>query len=121
VKLVVKIAAGIILALVLLTAGCAALIGSAAEEATKEQAWSLTISAPAGAEWSGHVGDHSIQGVGSRTEEFTDMAITAAVVQKSTPGGWTLDVALYDESEAEIDSASTAAEYGVATVDGADF
>jgi hypothetical protein len=120
-KLVVKIALGIVLAFVVMTAGCAALIGTAAHEATKKQGWTVKISAPAGYSWSGHVGDHSIDGTGDHEEKFDDMAITAAVVQKSSDGDWTLGVALYDQDGNRIDSAQTSADFGIATVDGSDF
>ena len=120
-SLVLKIALGVVLAFVLLIAGCSALIAAGASEATKEQSWSIKIDAPPNSKWSGHVGDHSIHGSGSHVEEFTDMAITAAVVQKHSAGSWPLVVTLLDEDGNQIDSTSVSAEYGVATVDGSDF
>jgi hypothetical protein len=120
-KLVVKIALGIILAFVAMTVGCAALIGSAAHEATKKQSWTLEISAPAGESWTGNVGGDSIDGTGSETRTFDDMAITAVVMQKDSPGHWTLNATLLDGDGNEVDSAQTSAEFGVVSVDGSDF
>jgi hypothetical protein len=123
-KLMLKIAGGVILASVVLTAGCAALVGTAANEASKEinkeQAWSLQVSAPHDACWSGAVGSVTEDGCGSKTIDFKDMAITAAVMQKQTDGSWTLRASLIRDGKT-LDAKQTSAEFGIVTVDGADF
>jgi hypothetical protein len=119
-KLMVKIAGGILLAFVLLAAGCAALVSKAADEATKEKAWSVRVTAPAGKCWSGAVGAVSKDGCGSQTVTFSDMAITAVVLQKRSAGSWTLNVSLVSDGTA-VDTKEASAEYGVVTVDGTNF
>jgi hypothetical protein len=49
------------------------------------------------------------------------MAIRAAVVQKSSQGGWKLRVSLVNSAGKTIDSAATGAEFGVVSVDGSDL
>lgn len=115
------VVAAILAAFVIIVVGCSALVASSVDDATAEQSWRVEITAPDGAEWSGHVGDHSIDGSGSDTEEFSDMAITAAVVQKQDGGSWELHVALVGDDGEIVDEASTNAVYGIVTVDGTDF
>jgi hypothetical protein len=119
-KLMLKIAGGIIIAIVVLTAGCAALIGTAANEATKEKTWQVKIVAPAGKKWSGSVGSTSREGRGSKTLSFKDIAITAVVVQKESSGRWPLRLRLVKDGKT-VDTEGTSAQYGVVTVDGSDF
>jgi len=119
-KLMLKIAGGVVLAFVLLTAGCAALLGSAVNDATKKKTWQVEVSAPEGACWSGSVGSVTRDGCGSKTLSFKDMSITAVVVQKQTDGHWPLRLDLLRNGEV-VDSKGTSAQYGVVTVDGSDF
>jgi hypothetical protein len=122
VKLVLKIAAGVILAVVVMTAGCAALIGGAAHSASKEmnkkEAWSVDVVADGC--WSGSIGSSSYDGCGSRRITFKDSVITAATVQKQDEGSWRLGLKLVKDGEV-LDSSSTSAQYGVVSVDGSDF
>jgi hypothetical protein len=119
-KLVLKIAGGVVLAIVVLTAGCAALIGSSMDKATKKEPWSVEVTAPEGSCWSGSFGAKTVDGCGSQTVNFNDIAISAADAQKQDGGGWPLELALY-KGDKQLDDQTTSAAYGVVTVSGSDF
>jgi hypothetical protein len=117
-KLVLKIAGGVILAVVLLTAGCAALISKGVSDATKKQTWTVRVKAPYGAHWSGAFGSSTVDGSGSKNVRVRDTLITAANAQKQDSGHWLLRLQLLNKDGKVIDSAGTTAQYGVASVSG---
>jgi hypothetical protein len=119
-KLMLKIAGGIIIAVLLLTVGCAALLSSSVKEATKKQTWTVRVSAPAGRCWSGAMGNRTVDGCGSKVVRIRDIAITSVVAQKESGGKWKLKLTLL-KSGRIMDSASTTAAYGIADVTGSDF
>lgn len=94
--------------------------GNAVHNASKKQAFSVKVSAPAGKHWSGAIGNSTVDGVGPKTIKFKDAAITAADAQKQTVGNWTLTLTLRDGNKT-LDTGSTSAQYGVVTVSGSDF
>ena len=57
---------------------------------------------------------------GAAVVTFKDIAITAALIQKSTLGNWPLLAALVKDGK-RLDRQSTSAEYGVVTLSGSDF
>src|SRR5215217_3698411 len=93
-KLMLKIAGGIIIAVILLTVGCAALLSQSVNEATKKQTWTVRVSAPAGRCWSGAMGNRTVDGCGSKVVRIRDIAITSANAQKEGAGHWTLRLTL---------------------------
>jgi hypothetical protein len=121
-KLVVKIALGVILAVIVLVAGCAVLIGKAAKDAgdaiTKKHHYALTVRCSCA--WQGSAGGSSYDGHGTKTIRFKDLAITAADAQKQDGGHEPLTLTLRDGSKV-LDHATTTAAYGVATVSGSNF
>jgi hypothetical protein len=117
-KLVLKIAAGILLALVIVIAGCSALFAQGVEEATKKQAWTVRVHAPSGAKWSGAMGGSTVDGNGSREVQIEDTSITAANAQKISPGKWELRLQLVNEDGEIVDEQNTTAAFGVVTVEG---
>jgi hypothetical protein len=123
--LVLKIAGGIVLAFILLMVGCSALVASGADEVDKAvnetQTWTVRVVAPAGASWSGAIGDSSVDGVGSRNVTIQEGWVTAATVQKSDGGAWALKLQLVNQGGDVVDESSTSAAYGVATVSGTDL
>lgn len=124
-KLMLKIAGGVILAIVLLTAGCAALISSSASSVDKavnaKQEWRVHVAAPAGMHWSGAIGSSTVEGNGSRYVRIKDSSITSANAQKMDAGRWLLTLKLINKDGKVVDSAGTSAEYGLASVSGSDF
>jgi hypothetical protein len=112
-SLVVKIAAGIVLAVVVI----GAVANRATNSATKKQGWSVEVTAPAGRSWSGAFGGSTVAGTGYRVVNFNDMSITAADVQKQDGGNWQLKLVLYQGNKI-YDTESTTAPYGVVTVQG---
>jgi hypothetical protein len=117
VKLVLKIAAGIILAIVLLIAGCGVLLSSSADDLDTfdEQTGIVRVDAPAGKCWSGAIGDSTKDGCGDASFTITGEAIISANAQKQTGGTWELTLTLEIDGE-QIDRSETTAEYGVAQV-----
>ena len=118
-SLILKIAAGVILALVLLIAGCTALLAASAEEVTKELdkmgTGTVQVYAPSSKTWSGAIGSATRDGSGNATFRVEDELVVTAVVQKQSPGGWSLRVKIMQDGET-VDDQLTNAEYGVVTV-----
>jgi hypothetical protein len=119
-KLIFKIMAGIILSIVVIVIAATALLSSAVNKATTKQGWTVRVTAPAGKHWSGAFGNHTVDGVGSKTVSFRDTSITAADAQKQTGGNWSLRLTLVKNGKV-LDTESTKAQYGVVTVDGSNF
>jgi|SRR5215471_11913431 len=123
-KLILKIAAGVILAVIVLVVGIAACTGAALDKAAKDiskkQTWTVRVTAPAGDRWSGAIGGHSVDGKGSKTLTLRDNAVTAADLQKQTDGRWRLSMTLLKDGK-KLDSNTTTAVFGVVSVSGADF
>lgn len=114
--LVLKIAAGIILAIVLLAVGCSALVAKSVDNSTlDDKAGTVLVSAPDGSCWSGAFGDRTVEGCGEKSVKV-DGTILVANAQKQDAGGWTLRLQLRKSGEV-IDTAETSAEYGVVSVD----
>jgi hypothetical protein len=119
-KLMLKIAGGIVIGVVLLTVGCAALLSSSVKEATKKKTWIVRVNAPAGRCWSGAMGNRTVDGCGSKVVRVRDIAITSANAQKQSAGHWRLKLTLLKDGRV-VDSASTTAVYGIADITGSDF
>lgn len=114
-KLVLKIAGGIILAIIVLTVGCSALVSSSVNNtALSNQAGVIRVDAPFGKCWVGAIGDSSKDGCGSSSFDVSETIIVGNA-QKMTPGDWKLELILEIDGK-EIDRSSTTAEYGGATV-----
>lgn len=93
-------------------AGCAETEGL---EAIEEQPGVVRVEAPGGMCWPGAIGDSTKEDCGSASFDIEDEAIIVAVVQKQTPGRWTLTVVLEIDGE-RVDDATTDAEFGIAEV-----
>jgi hypothetical protein len=120
VKLILKIAAGVILAVIALVVAISAMAGHAVDQATKKQTWVVKVQAPAGYHWSGSFGSRTVDGVGSKKVTTRDIAITAADAQKQDGGHWPLRLTLTKGGKI-LDSQVTRAEYGLVTVEGSNF
>jgi hypothetical protein len=120
VKLILKIAAGIILAVVVMVVAIAALAGKAVSDATQKTTWTVQVKAPAGYSWSGAFGSRTVDGTGSKTITVRDMAITSADAQKQDGGNWPLRLILSKDGKV-LDNQVTTAEYGLVDVTGSDF
>jgi hypothetical protein len=120
VKLILKIAAGVVLGIIVLVVAVVALAGHAVSEATKKKTWVIQVQAPAGYHWSGAFGSRTVDGVGSKNVTVQDISITAADAQKMDGGNWPLHLTLMKSGKV-LDSETTTAEYGVVTVSGSDF
>lgn len=114
-KLVLKIAAGIILAVIVLVAGCSVLLNSASKDLTKEKTWRVVVSAPAGKCWSGSFGERTIDGCGSRRITVRGL-IAAANAQKKDGGRWRLRLTMRGDDGKLADRQTTTAAYGVVSV-----
>jgi hypothetical protein len=113
VPLVIKIAGGIILAVIVI----GYFSSKAVSNATKKQNWSVEVTAPAGRSWSGSFGGKTVDGTGYQVVTFQDTSITAADAQKQDGGHWALKLILYQGSTI-YDTETTTAAYGVVTVQG---
>jgi hypothetical protein len=120
VKLVLKIALGIILAVVILIVGCTALIASSGDDngglgALGEQDGVVRVQAPEGRCWSGAIGSSTKDGCGNAEFPIEGEAIIVANAQKQTEGDWPL-VLILEVAGEEVDRAETTAEFGIAQV-----
>jgi hypothetical protein len=97
-KLMLKIAGGIILAVIILIAGCAALVSKSVDDAGKSN-HTYKVSVMTRGAWSGSIGSASYDGLGSRTISFKDKVVTAAVIQKKGAGHLPLTVILYEDGK----------------------
>lgn len=120
-KLVIKIALGIILALVLLVAGCGALVAASADdvekavaEATADKTGTVIVNTSGNGCWSGAFGDRTVEGCGPQSVKVEDVFLVANA-QKQDAGKWELRLSLVKDGKT-IDRSSTTAEYGIATV-----
>ena len=88
--LILKIAAGVILVLVLLTVGCSALLVASANEIDKELknmgSGVVYVYAPNDKNWSGSIGSSTRDGSGNATFRVEEDFAVVAVVQKNVPG-----------------------------------
>lgn len=85
-------------------------------ETLDTQPGTVRVEAPEGQCWSGAIGDSTKEGCGSQSFDIEDEAIIVAVVQKQSPGRWTMTVALAVDGEV-VDTATTDAEFGIAQVE----
>jgi hypothetical protein len=113
--LVLKITGGIILAVVLLIAGCSALLAASADEVLTEDAGVVQVDAPSGMCWSGAIGDSSKDGCGPASFDIEGEYIIVANAHKQTPGDWTLTLTLTVGGDVK-DTSETSAEFGLASV-----
>lgn len=116
-SLVLKIAAGVVLAVIIIGVLIGVLGGKAINDATKKQGWSVEVTAPAGRSWSGSFGGNTVNGTGYKVVNFNDLSITAADAQKQDGGNWQLKLVLY-QGDKIYDTESTTAPYGVVSVQG---
>jgi hypothetical protein len=115
-KLMLKIAGGIIIAIILLAVGCSVLVAGGIEESSlDDDAGVIRVQAPAGMCWSGAIGDSSKEGCGNKSFPIEGEAIIVGNAQKQTEGKWKLTLILEVNGE-EKDRSSTTAQFGVATV-----
>ena len=119
-KLVIKIAAGMILGVVALVVAIGAMAGHAVDEATKKQTWVVKVQAPTGHHWSGAFGNRTVDGAGSKEVAVQDVLITAADAQKQDGGSWPLRLTLTKGAKV-LDSQVTTAQYGLVTVSGSNL
>lgn len=110
-KLILKITAGIILAVILIAAGCAILVS---EGADTEKDGLVRVEAPDRGCWSGAIGNATRDGCGNAEFQVSE-SIISANAQKMTEGNWELVLVLEVNGE-EIDRAETTAEFGIVSV-----
>ena len=119
-KLVIKIAAGMIFGVVALVIAIGAMAGHAVDHATKKQTWVVKVQAPTGYHWSGAFGNRTVDGAGSKEVAVQDVLITAADAQKQDGGSWPLRLTLTKGAKV-LDSQVTTARYGLVTVSGSNL
>jgi hypothetical protein len=114
-RLILKITAGVVLAVILLSVGCAVLLTNAAKDLTREQTWKVLVTAPAGKCWSGAFGERTVDGCGSRTVTLRGV-VASANAQKTGGGHWRLALSLRGSDGKLADRQVTSAAYGVVSV-----
>ena len=118
-KFVGKVVAAVLIGLVvivILIAGCAALVANSDEgKALTDEAGVIAVQAPAGKCWSGAIGNSTKEGCGPKEFTIEGESIIVGNAQKQTEGRWKLTLTLTVGGE-EKDRSQTDAEFGIAQV-----